>query len=199
MSRAWAGAIATVALLAGCATDSTTVTEYLDPQTAVTIRAVAMPSVYSHDMPELAANVRDYLSVGAVEVNNMGKRRHYLVLVSWSTIDWRRTRVSPVPAVEHLGYSVAGTRRDLTLASHDARTLGIGTPLFRPDSGYLSESWFAVSAADLRAYAAAPPETLEIEEPSGTLTYVSWRRADAALQEFVRDIPDAPAAAAPRR
>ena len=87
---------ALVLVLSACAdTSATRVTEYLDPETAVTIRAVAAPIVFSRDAPELAANARDYLSAGLVEVNNMGKRVHYLALVSWSTVDRHRPGATP--------------------------------------------------------------------------------------------------------
>ena len=55
--------IAVLALvLSACADNTVTrVTEYLDPDTAVTIRAVSAPIVFSHDAPELAANARSAL------------------------------------------------------------------------------------------------------------------------------------------
>jgi len=185
-SRLW---LVAALLLGGCATDGTQVNQYLDPQTAVTIRAVATPFIYARDVPELAANVRDYLSLGAVEVNNMGTRRHYLAVVSWSTIDRRRVG-APAPLPEGLELTLAGKTRVLALASHESRSLGIGEPLFRPPSGYLSESWYKVTPADLRAFAASPPESIDFAAAQGRLSYVLWRRADAALDDFVRDIPD---------
>jgi hypothetical protein len=195
-SRLWL--VATL-LLGSCATDPAQVNEYLDPQTAVTIRAVAAPFIYARDVPELAANVRDYLSLGAVEVNNMGARKHYLAAVSWSTIDRRRADRAPAPLPDRIELTLAGKTRVLALASHDARSLGIGTPLFRPPSGYLGESWYAVTPADLRAFAAAPPDSIDLATDVGRTSYGLWRRADAAFEDFVRDIPDTATSAAPRR
>ena len=186
--RSWLWLVATL-LLGSCATEDARVAEYLDPQTAVTIRAVATPFIYARDVPELAANVRDYLSLGAVEVNNMGARRHYLAVVSWSTIDRRRIG-APAPLPESLELTLAGKTRVLALASHESRSLGIGEPLFRPPSGYLSESWYKVTPADLRAFAASPPDSIDLAAAGGRLSYALWRRADAALEDFVRDIPD---------
>jgi hypothetical protein len=186
-------------LLGGCATEPARVSEYLDPQTAMTVRAVAAPFIYAREVPELAANVRDYLSLGAVEVNNMGTRRHYLAAVSWSTIDRRGAAGAPAPLPERIELSLAGTTRVLALAGHESGSLGIGTPLFRPASGYLGESWYLVTPADLRAFAASPPETVDVAVASGSASYSLWRREDAALREFIADIPDTVTSERPRR
>jgi hypothetical protein len=183
--------LAAALLLGGCATPDSRVTEYLDPQTAVTIRALATPIVFAHDAPELAANTRDYLSLGVVEVNNMGMRKHYLALVSWSTIDRSRVGVSAAPVPERIELALGGKARELAPVSHEPRSLGIGGTPFRPSSGYVGEGWYAVTPADLRALAAAPADSVTLLQESGRLTYRTWRGADAALVEFVRDIPDA--------
>jgi hypothetical protein len=193
------GLVAVLLLLGACATENTEVREHLDPQTGMTVRAVAAPFIYARDVPELAVNVRDYISLGAVEVNNMGTRKHYLAAVSWSTIDRRRTDGAPTPLPERIELALAGRPHVLVLASHEARSLGIGEPLFRPPAGYLGESWYLVTPADLRAFAAAPPESIDLPVEGGRASYLLWRRADAALEDFVRDIPDAMTGTAQRR
>ena len=183
--------LAAALLLGGCATQDSRVSEYLDPQTAVTIRALTAPAVYAHDAPELAANARDYLSLGLVEVNNMGARKHYLALVSWSTIDRSRAGVAAVPVPERVELDLGGKPREFTPASHEPRTLGIGGTPFRPASGYAGEAWYAVTPADLRALAAAPSTAITLIEDDRRIRYGTWHAENAAVAEFVRDIPDA--------
>ena len=178
-------------VLGGCASEGPRVTEYLDPDTAVTIRALGAPLNYAHAAPELAANARDYLSLGVVEVNNMGARKHYLALVSWSTINRERVGAPAAPVPERIAVMVGGRQREFKPVGHESRSLGIGGALFMPPSGYVGESWYAVTPADLRALAAAPPDTIEVEQESGRIDYEWWRGDRAALAEFVRDIPDA--------
>jgi hypothetical protein len=185
-------------LVAGCATDSPRVVEYLDPQTAVTIRTLATPILYARDVPELAANARDYLSLGIIEVNNMGARKHYVALVSWSTVNHANGATAPVPVPERFEMTLGGKSREFVPASHEPRSLGIGGMPFRPPSGYAGESWYAVTPAELRAFAAAPPETITLLQEQDRVGYRAWKAADAAVAEFVRDIPDA-VSAAPRR
>ena len=185
--RLW---LAAVLLLGGCATQKSPVTEYLDPQTAVTIRALTTPVLYAHESPQLAANARDYLSLGLVEINNMGVRKHYLALVSWTTIDRVRPGVPAAPVPERVELDLGGKPRELVPVTHEPRSLGIGTTPFRPPSGYVGEAWYAVTPADLRALANAPSESIVVMQEGGRINYGTWRGADAAVAEFVRDIPD---------
>ena len=188
--RAVPTALFAAGLLSGCGSEKPITREYLDPQTAVTVRTVATPYIFAHEVPELAANVRDYLSVGAVELNNMGGRTHYLALIVWSTVDRERVGV-PQPALpEGLRITIGSQVRELTAATHEPRSIGIGAPVFRPPTGYRGESWYAVTPADLRALVTTPPATLELLDDQHPATYALWRDAAAALADFVRDIPD---------
>ena len=199
MTRAPGLWLAATFVLGGCATEGARVTEYLDPQTAVTIRALATPSIYAHDAPALAANTRDYLSLGVVEANSMGARKHYLVLVSWSTIDRKRVGVGPAPVAERIEVVSGGKTRELALLSHEPRSFGVGSALYRPPSGYVGESWYALTPAELRALAAAPAESIVLVQEPARVEYLAWRLEAAALAEFVRDIPDAVAVEPGRR
>jgi hypothetical protein len=176
--------------LAGCATEGPQVNEYLDRDTAVTIRAVGVPYVYEHEVPEMGVNVRDYLSIGAVEVNNMGARKHYLAVVSWSTVDRSWVGAPAAPKPEALTLALAGRPRELTLATHDRRSLGIGIAPITAPIGYAGESWYGVALGDLRAFAATPPESIDIEVDGRRASYTLWERGDAAFAEFLRDTPD---------
>jgi hypothetical protein len=203
MSCASRLALATVAalLLGACASiaDGPPVQEYLDPQTAMTIRVVGEPFVYARDVPELAANVRDYLYVGAIELNNMGVRKHYWALISWSTIDRNRTGLTLPSLPDKLELPLATATREYPLATHEPRSIGAGEPVLQPPAGYLGESWFLTTPADLRAFAAAPPATIDVMVDGVRQTFVLWKRADAPLAAFIEDIPETLTPAPARR
>jgi hypothetical protein len=195
-STIWAAA---VLILAGCTSEGPRVSEYLDPETAVTVRALAEPLLYAHAAPELAANARDYLSLGLVEVNNMGARKHYLALVSWTTINRERVGAEPAPVPERIEITISGHPHEFVPIGHESRSLGIGGALFRPPSGYVGESWYAMTTAEVRALAAAPPDSIGLPQQSGRVDYETWRGDRGSLAEFVRDIPDTTAAEVQRR
>jgi hypothetical protein len=186
---AWRPWVIVTLLLGGCATDGAGAIEHVDPHTGVTMRAMASPFVYARAVQELAGHDVDYLSVGAVEVNQMGTRRQYLAVVPWTRTVRRADGSRAVPRADRVALTLGGERRELTLATHDPRSLGVNEPPYRPAWGYIGESWYAVTPADLRVFAAGPPGSLELVEDGRTMTYVPMSRADAALQEFIRDIP----------
>ncbi len=183
--RAIVGLLISLALAAGCATEGSKVEEYVDAQTGVTIRAMASSFVYSRSVRSAPGNdLGDYITIGAAEVNRMGARQHYLVVVEFSRIEHQ--------PIEHVGLTFSGQPRELTLVTREPRSLGIAQPPFRPVWGYVGELWYALTAEDLRAFAAGPPDSVELTESGRTLTYFTFERADAALRDFIRDIPETP-------
>ena len=177
------------------ATEQALIREYLDPQTAMTVRVVAEPFIYGRDVPELAVNARDFVSLGAVELDNMGRHRLFLALVSWSTID--RARIgAPLPALpERLEIA----SREWPVASHTPRELGAGEPVLEPPVSRIGDSWFEVKAADLRDIAGHPPESIDVVVDGARHRYTLWRRADAAFAEFASTLPTDVAPARGRR
>lgn len=167
----------------------TLVSEYLDPQTAMTVRLVAEPYIFGRDVPDLAANARDYVSLGAVELDNMGKHRYFLALVSWSTIDRARSG-SALPALPaRLAIGNGPSLREWAVTSHEPRQLGAGISVFDPPSGRFGDSWFEVKPADLRALAEHPPASIEVTLEGLRRTFTLWRDGQAALQEFAANLP----------
>lgn len=188
------------ALVGGCAgTPTEAVPTYLDPRSGLTIRTVATPLVFAREAPELAAYERDYVSVGAVEVDEMGRRIEYLQLCLWSTIDRARSG-TPAPALPGAVRAVVeGRPREFAPLTHEPGTLGIGIPLLRPRSGYLGETWYRVSAEDLRALARQPPASIEVDTEAGTVRYGAWPGTTQAFAEFVATLPEPREPERPRR
>jgi hypothetical protein len=171
-------------------TEDALVREYLDPVTAMTVRLVAEPFVYAREVPELAVNARDYLTVGPVELNNMGTRRYYLALVAWSTIDRDRIGAPTPPLPERVEMALSGKDRELQSETHTPRELGSGLPVYAPPVGRLGESWLSVKPADLRAFSASPPETFDVVVDGTRLRYTLWRKEPKPLEAFVGSIPE---------
>lgn len=74
----------------GCARlgqDQIDVREYIDGTTGSTITAANEAMILYSEEPLLAANTRDYISIGPVEVNKSGQRSYLLWIGIWSTID----------------------------------------------------------------------------------------------------------------
>lgn len=185
-------AVVASTLLAACASTPATpsVQSWLDPRTAVTVRAMGEPWIYARDANEIAVHARDYRSLGLVERNRMGERRWFLVLVEWSTVD-RSGLPAAAPAAEVApsldwegraggALPAAGTRSD---------AVSISQPLFRPPSGYRGELWYEIAARDVHALADAVPKWLELHVGDEAQRWMLWRANPAAVTAFADEVP----------
>ncbi len=189
------GALAALLLVCGGCThtaprpDISLIKEYLDPQTAMTVRTVAEPFIYGRDVPELAVNARDFVSMGAVELDNMGQHRLFLALVSWSTIDRARIGAKPPALPERLLITTGAATKEWRVSSHTPRDLGAGEPILEPPAGRLGDSWVEFKPSEIRALALNPPDSIDVVVDGAPQRYTLWRRGDAALNEFASNLP----------
>jgi len=196
VSGAWLAVLAVMLFTSGCgmlqlsdgpATDtSLNPQEFTDTRSAVTVTGAAEPLVVSHEEPSLAVNARDYLSLGAIEVNRMGDYEHYLVVVAWSTIDRGRIRgMSSRPEVsDHLvlrtdGHTfklVAGTEPDPVRDRE----------LYPTPAAASARRYFRVDAATLRSLVGAKSIQIRVDRgEDGTAVYSPWgTRGVEALRRF---------------
>ena len=177
-------------LLAGC-TASHQPRVWLDERTAATITAQNEPIVFAHDEQMRAANVRDYAQLGAIEVNRMGERARYLVIVYWSTID------RPTPELERHRDSFTRIRiqaddRPIVLQRLEQSNaqLGVLRRPFRWPVPSAREAYFEVEPEELRAIALSRRLTLSAEGIAEVeRRYEVWDDARAALTRFLASLP----------
>jgi hypothetical protein len=175
-------------MLAGCAERELWPEERLDPKTAVNVTIMAEPWIYSRDVPMLAANARDYLSVGVVETNRAGIRAYWLGIVAWSTID-RSVLPGPataiLPAKARLLWPAA--KLELVPDSKGRAAPGITEPAFVDKDMKYTEAWYALSTAQLAQLGEAVPIAVALIDDAGQLTtYEAWQVRAAAMSEFLK-------------
>ncbi|MGH8264254.1 MAG: hypothetical protein ACRET4_12300 [Steroidobacteraceae bacterium] len=73
----------TLCALAGAATAHDPI-EYLDEKTAATVTAVHAPLVFARERRDVAANLRDYVTLVAASVNRSGNISYVLIAYFWS-------------------------------------------------------------------------------------------------------------------
>lgn len=166
--------------------------EFTDTRTALTVIGAAEPLVVSHEEPSLAVNARDYLSLGAIEVNRMGDYEHYLVVVAWSTIDRGRIRgMSSQPVVpDQLQLRLDG--RTFKLAAGTEPDPVRDRELYPTPSAASARRYFRVDAATLRAAAGAKVIQVRVDRgEDGTAVYMPWgNRGVQALRRFAERVED---------
>ncbi len=128
--------LACLAAVSGCVTGGSGTSQYQDERTAVTVTVASNPVVLAREVPVLAANARDYVSLTALEVNRTGKRSYYLFGYSWSTIDRKNTAVGTEAAEAVLVLQADDRKLTLKMSPRELETAGLSRlPLPPPGPG----------------------------------------------------------------
>jgi len=169
-----------ISFAGGCASSNNTTEytrEYLDTKTGVTITALNQPLILAHTEPRISRSLRDYLYIGPVEVNTMGKRSYYLWIGPFSTIDRPPAEINTLT----LTADNATTELNFTLANTSAglKTLPYELPLGTQPGRYLP-----VAGELLAELAKARAITIETTSEDGKRVYALWRGEIGAFSEF---------------
>lgn len=170
---------AVVLTLCGCAAEPTLQPrEYLDEETAATIKVAAEPLVFA---VEPGAGVRDFLNVYAIDVNRMGTHQQYLAAVQW----WPVSN-APVTALE---LQVAGQTLVLPTAQQPAREIGIAQAIDPSAPREGAWHYFTVNKAQLAAIAGALASRATLIQGEQRLSYALWRDNRPQVAELTDELP----------
>ncbi len=158
--------------------------EYLDEETAATITVVAEPLVFANPRMDLAANVRDYVTLAAAAVDRNGKLSYVLIAYFWSTVDPRLRRDAP-PSPESLALQADDRHIALTLRARSAHEAGIGVPVHAPPGTDAPPNVYGTDLATLRFLAEARHLTLLADSGGNDVGYDLWEDRRTALRAFV--------------
>jgi hypothetical protein len=159
--------------------------EYLDDQTAATVTVVGEPLLFAYPRTDLAANVRDYVTVAAAAVDRNGKVSYVLIAYFWSTVDPRLRHDSP-PIPEPLVVQADDRRIELSLRGHSAYEAGIGVPVHAPPGEDLKPNVYGTDLATLRFIAESRHLNLRVDTAVTELSYELWEDRRDSLRRFVR-------------
>jgi hypothetical protein len=182
-----ATALLALAAAAGCAQHELWPVEKLDPKTAVNLTIMAEPWVYSHDVPMLAANARDYVNVGVVETNRAGTRAYWLGIVAWSTIDRSNLGLAaPVVKPGRVTFAWAGATLELQPAPGGLSDVGSHEAIFAPPQPAHEDAWYRLTEAQLVQFAKAPPESVSLLLDDGSaIRHLPWHVDPRPMGQFV--------------
>lgn len=178
------GMLLAVSVFAGCATEpATAIVSMLDEQTAVTISRVSEPLIMTANRPDLAANGRRYLHIGAAEVNTTGNFRYYLVVHDWATFA-RDNRAEPGA----LTLLIDGEPEVLQPLARGRRSAGVSEVVFKSPVRDALEVWYPVAGSALERLIAARQLTAEMGSSDGqTEVFELWKDRRPELAEFVHE------------
>jgi hypothetical protein len=156
--------------------------EYLDPLTGVTITSLPEPLIMAHAEPRISNSLRDYLYVGPVEVNRMGKRSYYLWIDTFSTLD------RPPIIFNRITLKAGGTTAELKVPDNANHAAEIQTPPYTRPLAKTPGYYIPVSAELLTDIARAESIVIETHSDTLTLDYNLWHSDLATLRQFANGL-----------
>jgi hypothetical protein len=167
-------------LVACATTHSTTPREYLDEQTAATIKVVSDPWIFTRERTSSAVDTHDYLNIYAIDVNRMGDHRQYLaVLKAWP----ENSSDSTLELTTNEG-SVK-----LQPTTQSARELGIAQPIAAAFAYDATWRYFPVNKEVLAKLAHSQNLSAAVNVADSRVPYVIWRDGSAEVTELTAILP----------
>jgi hypothetical protein len=159
--------------------------EILDEQSGTTLSVVAAPLVFARERTDVAAHARDYATLVAVEIDNSGKYRPYLLLYRWSTVD-RRMSAPPDPSDGELRILADGRTIELKPLERVPIGLTRRRELHLPDHGDVVTHAYAIDAPTLHFIAGSRSLTVRMPQEQLDVPFELWEDGRAALGQFVK-------------
>src|SRR5450756_883894 len=167
--------VGAIALLDACSSlpGADTPKEYLDEATAATIDVVGRPLIFAHERPEIAAHVRDYVTLAAASVNRGGKIDYVLVTYFWSTLD-KSDRRSVTPSNDGLVIAADDRRIRPTSQGLSAREAGIGFAVHAPPGRRAAPQVYGTDLETLRFFAESRHLAILTGADDAPVSYDIW-------------------------
>jgi len=185
LTRMLGRAIAVISIVAaGCATapTDTPLLQRLDENSGATVTTLPEPMSFYREEPMLAANSRDYVYLGPVEVNRGGRRQYMLWAAYRSTIDRIGGRGSRAPESAYL--MLDGVPMELLRAR---RTAELGVWLYDSPVSGGETVMYRVTRGQLLAIAGAQEIVIVAEDQDNVaVEFEAWRESDSDFRRFSR-------------
>lgn len=176
----------TLVLLGGCFSTGSTISNKLDPTTAVTITFSDAPLIFYRDESGRAAYARDYVYLGPIEVNKAGTFRYYIWLGIWTTMQTPEESVRD--GFETIVLIADGEPLPLEVAGWTAAAVGASEPVYLKPVASAADAYYEVTVDQLRFIAASRDIRVQSTGAKGAV-YEPWneqKSAKANLAEFLR-------------
>ena len=158
--------------------------EYVDEETGATVTVVSEPLVFAHERPGSVRQTRDFVTLAAASVNQMGKVSYVLIGYFWSAGVFDEQSANARLAREPLVLQLQDRR--IELAPRSARDAGIGVPVHRPPYGSATPTVYAIDLPTMQLIAASTRLSLHSGGGGTALSYELLDDQLAALRELVR-------------
>jgi hypothetical protein len=175
------GSLLFMVVLAACAS-SPGVHEFLDPETSVTVSFTDTPVILFQDRSGRAAFARDFVNIGPIQVNQVGRDRYYLWLGIWSTID-NKYDIRRSDGFELVTIYADGEPMLLDLAGWTPNAIGATRPVYTKPVSSAREAYYEVSIDQIRMLGTASEIRVQTTGERSA-SYEMWDRSESATRGF---------------
>jgi hypothetical protein len=161
---------------------------YLDENTGITLTVVDAPLVLARERREVAANVRDYLTIVGAARNQSGKVSTVLLVHRWTTIDDDARAVAVAPDAQLV---IVADGRDLHLRPLPQlpREFSADNPrVLRPKVDRVQTTAYAVDAATLDFIGNSRQVIAWYEPAADPRSYSLWQDGRNALRRLAEEL-----------
>ena len=169
--------------LSSCSSTGAFVDQRLDPRTGVTVRWAREPVILYLDNSAYGAHARKFVSMGPIEVNQMGSYSYYLWFGVWNTVRDIERMMQDRDGFESVVLFVDGTPLPLNLAGWTLDSIGLSEPAYVKPVAGAADAYYPVTLDQIRMIARS--RDIELHTSAGPLaTYVPWDGPNAAADTF---------------
>jgi len=176
-------------ILSACATGQLPVVEKLDDITAVTITYSRSPVIMGRDTAFDRADTRDYVQLGAIEVNRMGGLQYYLWL-GISDIDYATSTDERPDGYESIVIVAGGEELQLDVLGWTPAAIGASEPVYKKLFTTSVDAYYEVSLDQIQSLATANVLKLRTGG-SDAKEFIPWygqAESTGVFVEFVRNV-----------
>jgi len=185
--RSFVASFIVLTSIAGCSASQPMVSERLDEKTAVTITNTRTPLIMSPDAYFSDANAREYVQIGAIEVNRMGTREHFLWLGIWD-IDHINSDAEKPLGYDTIQLLADGQSIPLRVHGWTHNSIGASTSSYKKIFAEDVDAYYKINLEQLEALNSAVAVKLRTTSatPKEFIPWYNQERASADLAEFYR-------------
>jgi hypothetical protein len=173
-------------MICGCGSPGSVILDTLDPVTGITISHATVPLVFYRDRSARAAYARDYVNLGPLQVNRMGRRQYFLWAAVWSTLQ-NTHLANEQDGFETIIVFADGEPLELSSAGWTPQAIGASESVYVKPVASAAEAYYEVTVDQLRLIAEATDIRLKTIGAQ-TRDYEPWDSQSAArgnMQAFL--------------
>ena len=181
--------IAVLTILSACVAVQLPVVEKLDELTAITITYSRTPIVMSTDTSLDPATARDYVQIGAIEVNRMGTLQYYLWL-GISEVKYSESADAHPYGFESIVFMVGGEEFKLDVLGWTQEAIGASEPVYEKLFRDTKDAYYEVTLEQIQLLTDVDNIRFRTIAPAPR-EYASWYRSITAkndLAEFLSTV-----------